>query len=392
MRYSLDNHLGSSTIELDAAGQLLTYEEYYPYGGTAVWAAKSEIEAKYKTVRYSGKERDATGLYYYGLRYYQPWVGRWLSADPAGTVDGLNLFGFVKNNPLNYVDDDGASAKDIALDAFDAILVVRKSAKKNLGIYRMSNTEVSIRAPINIISSAASIPIKGVVDVLTAPFFPVGPNPANIGTRVAFGLMQRNIYPNLVRASEYMNTDFLERQIHKKGPDKAVEALTFGVEPIAEALPIKSLKLQQDMERVDNSWKRLEGLTREKVEADYKETSKLLELVKQKEAAGLSALSQLDKPISGLDLHLYKLKRLEKAPISKAKAMENLDARLLERSAREATIYLEKLKSDLHDKLYPADKLRRRINANLNINQLRSGMHAYMAGKKWQRWAAAKSA
>lgn len=167
LRYSLDNHLGSSTIELDAAGQLLTYEEYYPYGGTAVWAAKSEIEAKYKTVRYSGKERDATGLYYYGLRYYQPWVGRWLSADPAGTVDGLNLFGFVKNNPLNYVDDDGASAKDIALDAFDAILVVRKSAKKNLGIYRMSNTEVSIRSPINIISSAASIPIKGVVDVLS---------------------------------------------------------------------------------------------------------------------------------------------------------------------------------------------------------------------------------
>ena len=61
----------------------------------------------YKTHRYSGKERDATGLYYYGYRYYQPWAGRWLSSDPAGTVDGLNLFRMVRNNPVTLRDDDG---------------------------------------------------------------------------------------------------------------------------------------------------------------------------------------------------------------------------------------------------------------------------------------------
>ncbi|HFD6782143.1 TPA: RHS repeat-associated core domain-containing protein, partial [Pseudomonas aeruginosa] len=61
----------------------------------------------YKTIRYSGKERDATGLYYYGYRYYQPWVGRWLSADPAGTVDGLNLFRMVANNPITFFDNNG---------------------------------------------------------------------------------------------------------------------------------------------------------------------------------------------------------------------------------------------------------------------------------------------
>jgi insecticidal toxin complex protein TccC len=105
--YSLDNHLGSATLELDGAAQLLTYEEYYPYGGTAVWAAKSEIEAKYKTIRYSGKERDASGLYYYGFRYYVPWIGRWLNPDPAGTVDGLNLFRMVGNNPVSRQDLTG---------------------------------------------------------------------------------------------------------------------------------------------------------------------------------------------------------------------------------------------------------------------------------------------
>ncbi|MFV3328655.1 RHS repeat-associated core domain-containing protein, partial [Pseudomonas sp. NY15372] len=82
-------------------------EEYYPFGGTAVWAARNEVEARFKTVRYSGKERDATGLYYYGYRYYQPWIGRWLSTDPAGTVDGLNLYRMVKNNPVTRLDEQG---------------------------------------------------------------------------------------------------------------------------------------------------------------------------------------------------------------------------------------------------------------------------------------------
>ncbi len=58
-------------------------------------------------MRYSGKERDATGLYYYGYRYYAPWLGRWLNPDPAGMVDGLNLFAMVGNNPVSFRDPDG---------------------------------------------------------------------------------------------------------------------------------------------------------------------------------------------------------------------------------------------------------------------------------------------
>lgn len=84
LRYSYDNLTGSSGLELDGDGNVISMEEYYPYGGTAVWTARSAVEADYKTVRYSGKERDATGLYYYGYRYYQPRAGRWLSSDPGG--------------------------------------------------------------------------------------------------------------------------------------------------------------------------------------------------------------------------------------------------------------------------------------------------------------------
>lgn len=107
LRYSFDNHLGSALIELDSDGDIISQEEYYPFGGTAVLASRNTVEAKYKTVRYSGKERDTTGLYYYGYRYYQPWLGRWLSADPAGTIDGLNLYRMVRNNPIRLRDNNG---------------------------------------------------------------------------------------------------------------------------------------------------------------------------------------------------------------------------------------------------------------------------------------------
>ncbi|WP_260417882.1 RHS repeat-associated core domain-containing protein, partial [Pseudomonas cichorii] len=106
-RYSLNDHLGSSTLELDKDAQIISQESYYPFGGTSWWAGRTVIEANYKTVRYSGKERDATGLYYYGLRYYAPWLQRWINPDPAGAVDGLNLFCFVRNNPCSGFDDGG---------------------------------------------------------------------------------------------------------------------------------------------------------------------------------------------------------------------------------------------------------------------------------------------
>ncbi|PFO90344.1 RHS repeat-associated core domain-containing protein [Bacillus cereus] len=106
-RYSINDHLGSSMLELDMRGQIISQEEFYPYGGTAVWTARTAVEANYKTIRYSGKELDATGLYYYGYRYYIPWLGRWLNPDPAGTAYGLNLYRMVENNPITLVDEMG---------------------------------------------------------------------------------------------------------------------------------------------------------------------------------------------------------------------------------------------------------------------------------------------
>ena len=107
VRYQHANHLGSALLELDDAANIITYEEYFPYGATSYQAVTSQTEAP-KRYRYTGKERDEeTGLYYIGARYYAPWLGRWTACDPAGLVDGLNLYAYVRGNPACYHDPAG---------------------------------------------------------------------------------------------------------------------------------------------------------------------------------------------------------------------------------------------------------------------------------------------
>ena len=107
-RFQLTNNLGSSCVEVDLNANIISYEEYFPYGGTSVIAGDNQSEVALKVYRYSGKEcDDSTGLYYYGARYYASWLGRWMNPDPAGTADGLNLYQFVGNNPVTLVDRDG---------------------------------------------------------------------------------------------------------------------------------------------------------------------------------------------------------------------------------------------------------------------------------------------
>lgn len=108
LRFQMGNNLGSVAVEMDAQAKLISYEEYFPYAGTAIIAGDNEQEVGLKDYRYSGKEcDDSTGLYYFGARYYVSWAGRWLNPDPAGAVDGLNLYAFAGNNPVNFVDSNG---------------------------------------------------------------------------------------------------------------------------------------------------------------------------------------------------------------------------------------------------------------------------------------------
>ena len=110
-RYQFNNHLGSACIELDENGAGISYEEYYPYGNTSYQAGRSAAEVSLKHYRYTGKERDEeTGFYYHGARYYAPWLGRWISCDPIGIADGLDLFIYSRDNPVVFKDPTGTDA------------------------------------------------------------------------------------------------------------------------------------------------------------------------------------------------------------------------------------------------------------------------------------------
>jgi RHS repeat-associated protein len=72
--YYHTDHLGSTRLVTDESGTIITHAEYYPFG-------ESLNEEEYYL--YMGKEKDSTGLYYYGARYYDPETGRFLTRDPT---------------------------------------------------------------------------------------------------------------------------------------------------------------------------------------------------------------------------------------------------------------------------------------------------------------------
>ncbi len=110
IRYQFGNHLGSAVLELDYQAQIISYEEYTPYGSTSYQAVRSQTETP-KRFRYTGKERDEeSGLDYHGARYYAPWLGIWTSCDPNYANNSMHRFGtytYGRANPLAFIDPDG---------------------------------------------------------------------------------------------------------------------------------------------------------------------------------------------------------------------------------------------------------------------------------------------
>ncbi|MDM7952487.1 MAG: SpvB/TcaC N-terminal domain-containing protein [Cyanobium sp. CZS 25K] len=122
-RYQYSNHLGSAALELTEAREVISCEEYHPYGTSSYQAVNSSIDVSPQRYRYTGKERDEeTGLSYHGARYYACWLGRWTASDPIGLGDGVNRYAYVSGNPLSLRDPGGTAArppKDVKFDLRD---------------------------------------------------------------------------------------------------------------------------------------------------------------------------------------------------------------------------------------------------------------------------------
>ena len=94
---------GNVTQLTDADQTTVARYTYDAFGNTH--ASGSQANQPY---RFSTKEQHAySGLYDYGYRFYSPGLGRWINRDPIAEQGGLNLYGFVYNNPVNLIDSDG---------------------------------------------------------------------------------------------------------------------------------------------------------------------------------------------------------------------------------------------------------------------------------------------
>lgn len=105
LQFILHDHLGSSRVTLDDKGKWINREEYTPYGETSFGGYL------YKRFRFTGKERDQeNGFTYHGARYYAPWQCRWICPDRLGPADGINIYSYVRANPIKMLDKNGMQA------------------------------------------------------------------------------------------------------------------------------------------------------------------------------------------------------------------------------------------------------------------------------------------
>jgi len=112
--FYINDPLGSPLILMDEDGNIVKRYRFDPFGN---------LEAQWGTepnrYLFTGKEKDESGLYYFGARYYNPRLGRWITPEPRlysthpklalslKNPQGLNPYVYCFNNPLRYLDIEG---------------------------------------------------------------------------------------------------------------------------------------------------------------------------------------------------------------------------------------------------------------------------------------------
>jgi len=114
--FILKDHLGGASVITDAQGNAVTQQYYEPYGKDD---ANGSLENEVDDHKFTSQEEDTeTGLYYYNARYYDPALGRFISADP---VQGLNRYSYCYNNPVNVIDPSGCIGEGWLVDNGDSV-------------------------------------------------------------------------------------------------------------------------------------------------------------------------------------------------------------------------------------------------------------------------------
>ncbi|KAK0707166.1 virulence plasmid 65kDa B protein-domain-containing protein [Apiosordaria backusii] len=139
---NLVRHQVHHGLELDPDGNVISHEEYSPFGRTVFSIRSRKDITAPRRYRFAGYQRDLeTGLYYCNARYYAPWLGRWVSSDPIFSADGLDTYAYCGNDPVNHHDQDGT----MFVWSSQSVLATRSSRSP-----QQTNPPVQVTNPIRL--------------------------------------------------------------------------------------------------------------------------------------------------------------------------------------------------------------------------------------------------
>lgn len=125
------DHLGSIREVLGANGTVVSSSRYDVWGVRTTQGAQDAASFGFT----GHMEHKELGLVFTLYRAYDPVTGRWLSRDPIGEDGGINLYGYVSNNPINFRDPLGLSPAGAAQDFLDQYNNMREANWKNSDKY-----------------------------------------------------------------------------------------------------------------------------------------------------------------------------------------------------------------------------------------------------------------
>ncbi len=107
--YYHNSHLGTPEMMTDSNQAIVWQASYSPFG-----KADISVELVENNIRFPGQYFDSeSGLHYNYFRDYDPEIGRYIQSDPIGLAGGINTYGYVGGNPVNYIDPLGLRITDV---------------------------------------------------------------------------------------------------------------------------------------------------------------------------------------------------------------------------------------------------------------------------------------
>jgi RHS repeat-associated protein len=176
--YIAGDHLGTTSVVLDASGNKVAESHHYPYG-VERWSSGT-LPTDY---RFTGQRFEAElGIYVMGVRWYDPYINRFLSPDsiisqPANPQN-LNRYSYVEGNPLRFVDSTGFYSEDEILKAFEV-----ETWDEVLALFKKGGALEGLWGWLEILRQASDndMVMFGVLESSETDGLSIGPLPENMG-------------------------------------------------------------------------------------------------------------------------------------------------------------------------------------------------------------------